>query len=96
MMDIGGGLSFQLFLYDPSDTVLTTWDKSYSFDIAPGKSYKVKPTRICIPTQELLLENKYKLAKSLFIPIAIQKLFKNELAILLSILKLKLIEPDLN
>ncbi|XP_063711672.1 amiloride-sensitive sodium channel subunit alpha-like [Symsagittifera roscoffensis] len=41
VMDIGGGLSFQLFLYDPSDTVLTTWDKSYSFDIAPGKSYKV-------------------------------------------------------
>ena len=38
---MGGGLSFQVYLYDPTESVLTTWDKSYSFDIGPGRSYKV-------------------------------------------------------
>ena len=41
MMDVGGGLHFQIYLYDPKETVLTTWDKSYSFDIGPRRSYKV-------------------------------------------------------
>ena len=40
-IDVGGGLSFQVYLYDPTESVLTTWDKSYSFDIGPGRSYKV-------------------------------------------------------
>ena len=40
-MDVGGGLHIQMYLYDPSETVLTTWDKSYSFDIGPGRSYRV-------------------------------------------------------
>ena len=40
-MDIGGGVAQQVYLYDPSKTVLTTWDKSYSFDMGPGFSYKV-------------------------------------------------------
>ena len=40
-MEIGGGVALQLHLYDPEKTVFNTWDKSYSFDIGPGKSYKV-------------------------------------------------------
>ena len=40
-LDIGGGIALQIYLYDPYATVLTTWDKSYSFDMGPGYSYKV-------------------------------------------------------
>ena len=40
--DVGGGASIQVFLYDPEKTVFNTWDKSYSFDIAPGKSFDVQ------------------------------------------------------
>ncbi|XP_075241732.1 acid-sensing ion channel 2-like [Convolutriloba macropyga] len=40
--DVGGGASIQVFLYEPEKTVFNTWDKSYSFDIAPGKSFDVQ------------------------------------------------------
>ena len=40
-MDVGGGHSIQVYVYDPSQTVFTTQDKSYSLDIAPGRSYSV-------------------------------------------------------
>ena len=41
VFQIGGGLNFKVYLYDPSVTSMTTWDKSYSFDIGPGFSYKL-------------------------------------------------------
>ncbi|XP_075254763.1 bile acid-sensitive ion channel-like [Convolutriloba macropyga] len=40
-LDVGGGSHLQIYLYDPTTSVLTTWDKTCSFDIAPGRSYKV-------------------------------------------------------
>ena len=44
-IDVGGGATMQVYFYDPSRTVLDTWDKSYSLDIAPGRSYDVKLTQ---------------------------------------------------
>ncbi|XP_075264172.1 uncharacterized protein LOC142356085 [Convolutriloba macropyga] len=41
VFQIGGGLNFKVYLYDPTVTSMTTWDKSYSFDIGPGFSYKL-------------------------------------------------------
>ena len=43
--DIGGGAALQVYFYDPVQTELDTWEKSYSLDIAPGRSYKVKLTQ---------------------------------------------------
>ncbi|XP_075248182.1 epithelial sodium channel subunit beta-like isoform X2 [Convolutriloba macropyga] len=39
-LHIAGGLALQVFLYDPTRTILSTWDKSYSFNVAPGYSYR--------------------------------------------------------
>ena len=50
-LDIGGVIALQVYLYDPSETVLTTWDKSYSFDslfLCPAS-----PTRLACPPDSL-------------------------------------------
>ena len=38
---IGGGVSLKVFIFEPDTTILTAWDKSYSFEIGPGKSWHV-------------------------------------------------------
>ena len=42
MFQVGGGLAFKIYLYDPTETSFTAWDRSYSFEIGPGRSYNMK------------------------------------------------------
>ena len=61
--DLGGGMAAQIFLYNPSETVLTTWDKSYAFEVAPGTTNQVGLSTLkfsdrtsfndCVPEGEL-------------------------------------------
>ncbi len=40
-MDLGAAVALEVYLYDPEEIELTTWDRSYSFHIGPGTSTRV-------------------------------------------------------
>ena len=36
--DLGGTLALEVYLYDPEELKITTWDRSYSLHVSPGTS----------------------------------------------------------